>query len=317
MNQPFFLHQYAKDFEAFCENVRNWDLEYHQLENGHFKSELLLFGDDNTQFTHASIKRMMKQHGSSPQGLMTFGILANPSIKIHWRNIDITGDMLFVFPENGELNSVTQSDFDVYVISLNEEAINQACEKRKLPSIKTLIGTDEAFSCSTYHIAELRHWLQSTAAALTSIESTVRNKDFLRHIQQASIEHLLDILTQQQYPVTRNKLRKRDTALMRAEEHIHRSKAGIITLSELCDASNVSERTLEYAFHERYDMPPKTYILNHRLNSVHKQLRSADPETGLVSRIAHQHGFWHMGKFSSDYKRLFAEKPSQTLKQHR
>ena len=80
MNQPFFLHQYAKDFEAFCENVRNWDLEYHQLENGHFKSELLLFGDDDTQFTHASLNRMMKQHGSSPQGLMTFGILANPTI---------------------------------------------------------------------------------------------------------------------------------------------------------------------------------------------------------------------------------------------
>ena len=33
-----------------------------------------------------------------------------------------------------------------------------------------------------------------------------------------------------------------------------------------------------------------------------------------VSEIARQHGFWHMGQFSADYKKIFTELPSKTLK---
>jgi AraC family ethanolamine operon transcriptional activator len=40
----------------------------------------------------------------------------------------------------------------------------------------------------------------------------------------------------------------------------------------------------------------------------------ADPNCSLVTEIASQHGFWHVSKFSADYKYQFAELPFQTLK---
>ncbi len=42
MDQPFLLHQNFDDFDDFCVNARNWDLEYRQIEPGPFSGELLI-----------------------------------------------------------------------------------------------------------------------------------------------------------------------------------------------------------------------------------------------------------------------------------
>jgi AraC family ethanolamine operon transcriptional activator len=73
---------------------------------------------------------------------------------------------------------------------------------------------------------------------------------------------------------------------------------------------------LEYAFRERYAMTPQAYIKTIRLNNARKQLLKAMPCTNQVTRIAEQNGFSHMGQFSIDYKKLFLECPSNTLKKY-
>ena len=92
--QTFFLRRQFSDFEAYCESARHWDLDYNQLDCGDFSSERLMFGSAATIFSHTKLGRRMLQRGATPRGLITFGILANPNINIHWRNYDICGDKL-------------------------------------------------------------------------------------------------------------------------------------------------------------------------------------------------------------------------------
>jgi AraC family ethanolamine operon transcriptional activator len=61
-------------------------------------------------------------------------------------------------------------------------------------------------------------------------------------------------------------------------------------------------------------MNPKAYINAVRLNAVHKQLRVAKAGNLFVADAANAWGFWHMGQFAADYRKLFGENPSQTLK---
>ena len=312
MEQTFFLHQNLNDFDSFCESVRNWDLHYQQLENGRFSSELLLFGNNEIQFTHARLGRKMKQQGASPEGFITFGILAEPQISIHWRNIDISGDMLFVFPEGGELNSISQSDFDVYVLSLTEEKLNASCDLLDLPDIRTLINKNEVFKCPSEKMDEFRRWLHTVKTELTSLNTSIRNKYYLEQLEQEIIDRILSILTENRI-VTKSRSRKRDIALSIAENYISDLSSEIVTVAELCDTANISERTLEYAFRERYGITPKRYSLVYKLNCVRKHLRKTPPGAALVSEIARQYGFWHMSKFSDDYKKLFNELPLSTL----
>ena len=101
---------------------------------------------------------------------------------------------------------------------------------------------------------------------------------------------------------------------MRAEAFVERCAEGYIDVQDLSRVAQVSKRTLEYAFVERFGLAPSAYLKSHRLNSVRRALRAADPEGEKVSDIANRWGFWHMGQFAADYRAQFDELPSQTLR---
>ena len=170
--QAFFLHQRFSDFDAYCENVRHWDLDYYQLDHGTFSGELLMFGNARTIFTRARLGRRILQKGGTPDGLITFGVLANPSIDIHWRNHNIYGDKLFIFPPGGELHSVSQHDFDVFALSLCEETLNRTCHSLELPDFRNLIDGNEVFNCHPQSIWLLRKWLHKTALRFTNSDAS-------------------------------------------------------------------------------------------------------------------------------------------------
>jgi len=86
-------------------------------------------------------------------------------------------------------------------------------------------------------------------------------------------------------------------------------------LSELCAAANVSERTLQYAFHDIMGMSPLTYLHRLRLHRARDELRNAKSGATTVTDVAMNWGFWHFGEFSRAYKNCFGEVPSKTLRQ--
>ena len=312
----FYLHQRHSDFDDFCANALNWDLDYHQLERGPFSSALLTCGNNRVIFSRAQLGRRMLQRGSSPPGMVTVGLLASPEITIYWRNQDVSGEELFIFPPGGELNSISQADFDVIDVSLTEETLDQVCDSFQLPEFRKLINGYELFNCNPQMLARLRRLLLQTEQVITDRHNLV-NSSYFRQLENALSEQIVCLLADSAQPVAANKQRKRDLALESAVNYIHESQNLVITLPTLCEVSNVSQRTLEYAFRERYGLTPKEYMLVHRLNNARKQLRLAVPESDHVSAIAQQHGFWHMGQFSSSYRKLFAERPSETLKEIR
>ena len=83
-------------------------------------------------------------------------------------------------------------------------------------------------------------------------------------------------------------------------------------MASLCNAAEVSERTLQYAFVERFGVTPKRYVQAHRMHAVRNRLKSHS-SADYVSDIANHFGFWHMGQFAKDYRRQFGELPSETL----
>jgi len=315
MGEPvFFLHQQFNDFEVFCANARHWDLDYHQLDHGGFSSELLIFGNTTTLFTRAKLGRSLLQKGATPTGLITFGLLADPDISMQWRNLDIYGDRLFIFPPGGELHSISQPDFDVFALSLSEETLNQTCHAFELPDFRTLVGGNEVFNCHPQSMLLLRKWLHETEPGLANSIPAAASSMRLQQLEEELARRLIATLAESTGPASQPLTRKRDIALKVAVDFIFESDIPVTSVKELCSIAHVSERTLEYAFRERFGQSPKTFTLTHRLNNVRKRLRHADPDAVKIYKIAGHHGFLHMGQFTSDYKRLFGELPSETLR---
>jgi AraC-like DNA-binding protein len=86
------------------------------------------------------------------------------------------------------------------------------------------------------------------------------------------------------------------------------------SVSDLCRAAGVSERTLEYAFRDVMRMTPVAYLTRLRLHRVRQALLAGSQGTTTVTAEAANWGFWHFGEFSRAYKQCFGELPSETLR---
>jgi AraC-like DNA-binding protein len=99
-----------------------------------------------------------------------------------------------------------------------------------------------------------------------------------------------------------------------AQRHVLEHTAGPVRMLELCEATGVSERTLQNAFKQVLGMSPVTYLNRLRLHRARSALRAAAFGSTTVIDVALRWGFWHVSDFSQAYKRCFGELPSETLR---
>ena len=88
-----------------------------------------------------------------------------------------------------------------------------------------------------------------------------------------------------------------------------------ISVPQLAKAVGVSQRTLEYAFREDLGVTPLQFMRRCRLSGALRDLRSAAPGSPAVTEVGTKWGFGDLGRFATDYRRLFGFLPSQTLDQ--
>jgi AraC-like DNA-binding protein len=90
-----------------------------------------------------------------------------------------------------------------------------------------------------------------------------------------------------------------------------------VYLAEICAAIGASERTLRSCCQDHLGMGPIRYLWLRRMNLAHRALLRADPARMTVTDIATEHGFWELGRFSVEYRALFGESPSASLRRPR
>lgn len=110
----------------------------------------------------------------------------------------------------------------------------------------------------------------------------------------------------------------RHRVFLAAEAHMRAHLAEAVYTADLCQVSGVSERTLEYAFHEQLGLTPIAYLTKLRLNMARLSLVDAAAEgDAAVGPIARGLGFQHLGRFAARYREQFGESPSETVRRHR
>jgi AraC-like DNA-binding protein len=84
--------------------------------------------------------------------------------------------------------------------------------------------------------------------------------------------------------------------------------------AELARATGVSARALQRAFERAGQPSPMMYLRRLRLHHVHAELAANSPDSVTVTTVAGRWGFVHLGRFASQYRQLFGENPSETLR---
>lgn len=100
--------------------------------------------------------------------------------------------------------------------------------------------------------------------------------------------------------------------LLKAKDFIHSNAREDIRLEDIEHAAGVSRFKLFDGFRKHMGMSPMAYLKKFRLSEVRRQLLDGGRGTN-ISTVATEWGFNHLGRFASEYKKLFNEIPSATI----
>ncbi len=105
---------------------------------------------------------------------------------------------------------------------------------------------------------------------------------------------------------------RRFSLAQRVERYMWDNVEEPLTLEQVCTNLHCRMRSTIYSFKDSFGLAPITYMKIRRLNAVRRALMAAQHETRIFD-VAADFGFWHMGHFSADYKRMFGRTPSETM----
>jgi AraC-like DNA-binding protein len=156
-----------------------------------------------------------------------------------------------------------------------------------------------------YHLAELEnsHELYDQVIFSRDIESALIKGLILAQPNNYSAElrRLLEV--------------KLPFYLLRAKDFIHANAREAVHLEDIERASGVSRFKLFEEFKRYFAMSPMAYLKKYRLSAVRQEMLE-DRSARNISVIAMGWGFTHLGRFSSEYRKLFGESPSMTLQRN-
>ena len=92
------------------------------------------------------------------------------------------------------------------------------------------------------------------------------------------------------------------------------SEGVVVTLNDLMSMAGVSERGLRRSFKNYFGMPPRQYLQLRRLHHARRLLRDRHNGENTVTAVAARLGMWDFGRFAIRYRRVFGERPSDTLR---
>jgi len=304
------------DFDALAETARGWDLDFRQLDRGCFQGELFQLGAGPVLLTRARFNRKYEQHGRASPDCFTFAVLEEGAGRVVWCREEFRQDAVACFSLDGEFEAVSDPGFQVYTLSVHKGWFASLMSQLELGPVGGREGR-LVVSGPPEKVRLLRHGLRQICAASATRGFGGNDAWLQRELEEHIPRAILDCVASTKPMPTRQPYRLRNRARNTALAYIEACRERQVTVGDLCRETGASERTLQYAFQDYFGTSPKAYLKAVRLHDVRKSLRESDAASTRVADIANYWGFWHMGQFARDYRKMFGELPSQTLGRRR
>jgi AraC-like DNA-binding protein len=299
----------AGEFSDYGELARvgGWNLGFRQLDPGPQSISASIVAGDRVTLMSMKFSRGFHQTGCPPKGSVTFGLPVEGMQ--NWFGRHFRSHSILPFNYVSGVDGVSVPGFRANTISIDEAFLREISDSHKLPVPDYLLaprsGSYIPDSGSVRVLREVTRRLLDDHGALFGYE------------QEASLViELLKASLKGRGAEDKSSSATRERTISLALNYIEEHPHAAVTVGEICSATGVAWRTLNRAFNERFGIAPKTYLKRKQLSAVRDQIFNRSGGTSIADS-ANNWGFWHMGQFAQDYRQLFGELPSETLRSRR
>lgn len=285
------------------------DQDVRQLGKGRFRSDMAVRITDQADFFADRFNTPVSMHLEPPKGHV--GILFPLSADGHFfaSGEDASNDKLIVMPKGSEADIVSTGLVGSEAIAVPEERFIEMTEV-----LSPTVVRPERMTVIEGNPVQQYTLRKAVRNLVAHPELKVHDED-LSNLLAATISwigHFTNQWRSEGFTVTEARIR----VAKRARDYIEANYRNAVRIEDLCRITGVGVRTLQRCFREYFTLSITEYLKTIRLNAVHRALVNAHPSQTTVSKIALQHGFTHLGRFSIEYRQRFGESPSETLAMH-
>ncbi|MDB4837312.1 helix-turn-helix domain-containing protein [Marinomonas sp.] len=308
-NQSPIVHvSEAYDADLHASNLTDWQQAYDQTSRGAFYGRIVESTYDGLQVFCEHTNQALQQKCVVWPDSIWLGIPFADQQTSRINGLSVQGNDIMCRPGDYDFQLSTPQEYDLYGLVV---------DKSKLMGVSSIHGVDlnwkelteyGRLKVPTKTLTEVRFLLGRLLTMKTPPASSRLQQDIV-------IMALLELLrVEEPQPAKTQSYSHRKKVVDCAQRFLASHLDDAVTVTQLCEVTNVSRRTLQYSFESILGISPIQYLRVSRLNGVRRALVYAD-NTQTVSHVAARWGFWHMSQFAKDYKHLFGEQPSQTLSQ--
>ncbi|MBD9394134.1 helix-turn-helix domain-containing protein [Acidovorax sp. ACV01] len=305
------------DVEEHAGSLPEWALQYEQLSEGAFHGRVEQIHLPGAYMVKETMNRSVRQRGEIGRDMYGFALVLQSGSEAICNGQRLDSNALLV-GRGDDLDLCNTTASQIGALSVDCDYVNDVSLRIFDRPLASWLSQQVVVGVGNCVADGLRTRLNG---ALRDAESSLRHgnsdESVLERIRDDMLLAFLDALPWETDTSHLKSIASRRRVVNRAREMMLDRPDSPPSLLEVCRHVGASHRKLNYCFQEVLGMSPARYLRVLRLNGVRRQLRSElDLRLG-VQDVAALWGFWHLGQFSADYKRQFAELPSHTLKSSR
>ena len=303
----FFINRItynSEDYDEFGALLPNANVEEILLESGPFIGTGNFVQTPNLILGNFKSSRKVLQVGTGTPGYITF-LIWDPSILFSWRKYDLKKGMIGVLWKN-EHQSVTGANLKGLPISIEEKYFEKICQNSGYTELFDKLKKSEILYVSETYLIQIRNMVEYVTE-----QGNLNDNLIYQLVEEKLVELLMNCLLES----VPNKIDKENShqKFSKIIDYIQENLSETSTVYQICEKTKIPERTIRRLINKKYGISPKAYLNRLRLNEVRRNLKSNSINTNIV-QAASEYNYWHMGQFSKDYKKLFGELPSETMR---
>lgn len=306
----------TRDLYQHVKLMSEWEQHYDQLSRGCFEGQVTEAWVGDIQIFEERISQAVFQTGIGRSDAIAVGVFAELSGEARWQGKALGLDHVTAIGQGHTLELSTPKNFAALCVSVPVSVFAPMDENLPEGGLSgALQGLRSSHVFSPKLAATLRHRLGQALMTMTYQPMQLALIE-ARNQLLSEVVGLVDEYVNEALAVcAETSPAKAVRVVARARDYIEAHRDSPITVLDLCKQTYTSRRTLQYCFEQVIGLSPAAYLKVLRLNGLRRDLIQQVGRT-TIGDLAARWGFWHLSQFSLDYKRLFGELPSETVRRH-
>lgn len=299
------------DIDAHAAAQGDWALHYEQLSRGSFRGELTMVHLEGLYLFGERTNLSLRQRGRLGDQVYGFALSGASDAEVYFNGRRVPPDAIMCGRGNS-IDMVTPTDYEFMAMVVDAALLTPLWERMYQKPLAAWIEHQVVLPTSPDNAQALRMKHRKLLRESMSLTDQGEDHQALRHLRDDILIEWIEALPPSVDVSDLDTLARRKRLVDKACELILAQPDEPLSILDVCSRIGTSRRKLNYCFQDVLGTTPVHYLRALRLNGVRRELRRGRAGD-TVQDVAARWGFWHLGQFSTDYKKHFFELPSETL----